>query len=68
VQIEKRYPESAVDTLHALSVLGLRRLNGMSEEDAGKLGNDEIVMLSEKYGQGMNHILKHPRLTRRGLC
>jgi len=52
VQIQKRYPESAVETLQALSVLGLSGLNGMSEEDAGKLGNDEIAMLSQKCGQG----------------
>jgi len=52
VQLEKHYPESALDTIQALSVLGLRRLNGMSEEDAGKLGNDEITVLSQKYGQG----------------
>ena len=51
VQIEKCYPESAVETLQALSVLGLRRLNGMSEEDVGKLGKDEIAMLSQKNRQ-----------------
>ena len=50
--MEKRFPESAVDTLQALSVLGIRGLSSMSEEDAAKFGNAEIGMLGEKYGQG----------------
>lgn len=51
-QLERRFPQTAIDSLKALSVLGLHGIKYIKEEDIAEFGNVEIEFLVEKYGGG----------------